>query len=143
MDFYLGQVCYFAIPYAPQGWALCNGQLLPIKGNEALFTLLGTAFGGDGRVNFALPDLRGRVPVGVNNPPVASVIDAPSLGAKGGSPEVTIPAGTATASVDEAAGSSGTPVTVQKPAAETVVAVPPFLGLQAMICTQGLYPPRP
>ena len=51
--------------FPPKGWALCNGQLLPINQNQALFSLLGTTFGGDGRVNFALPDLRGRVPIHV------------------------------------------------------------------------------
>ena len=51
--------------FPPKGWALCNGQLLPINQNQALFALLGTTFGGDGRVNFALPDLRGRVPMHV------------------------------------------------------------------------------
>ena len=49
--------------FAPKGWALCNGQLLPINQNQALFSLLGTTYGGDGRVNFALPDLRGRTPI--------------------------------------------------------------------------------
>jgi microcystin-dependent protein len=49
--------------FAPKGWAQCNGQLMPINQNQALFSLLGTAYGGDGRVNFALPDLRGRVPI--------------------------------------------------------------------------------
>ena len=49
--------------FAPKGWALCNGQLLPINQNQPLFSLLGTTYGGDGRVNFALPDLRGRVPI--------------------------------------------------------------------------------
>ncbi len=49
--------------FAPKGWAMCNGQLLPINQNQALFSLLGTTFGGDGRVNFALPDLRGRAPI--------------------------------------------------------------------------------
>lgn len=49
--------------YAPKNWAFCNGQLLPINQNQALFSLLGTTFGGDGRVNFALPNLRGRVPI--------------------------------------------------------------------------------
>jgi microcystin-dependent protein len=49
--------------FPPKGWALCNGQLLPINQNQALFSLLGTMYGGDGRVNFALPDLRGRVPI--------------------------------------------------------------------------------
>jgi microcystin-dependent protein len=53
--------------FAPRGWAQCNGQLLPINQNQALFSLLGTTFGGDGRVNFALPDLRGRVPIHVGS----------------------------------------------------------------------------
>jgi microcystin-dependent protein len=51
--------------FAPKGWAMCNGQLMPINQNQPLFSLLGTTFGGDGRVNFALPDLRGRVPIHV------------------------------------------------------------------------------
>ncbi|MDT7713544.1 MAG: hypothetical protein QOI10_4597 [Solirubrobacterales bacterium] len=53
--------------FAPKGWAECNGQLLPINQNQPLFALLGTTFGGDGRVNFALPDLRGRVPIHVGS----------------------------------------------------------------------------
>jgi microcystin-dependent protein len=53
--------------FAPKGWAQCNGQLLPINQNQALFSLLGTTFGGDGRVNFALPDLRGRTPIHVGS----------------------------------------------------------------------------
>ena len=56
-----------SFPFAPRGWALCNGQLLPINQNQALFSLLGTTFGGDGRVNFALPDLRARTPIHVGN----------------------------------------------------------------------------
>lgn len=57
---FLGQVSIVAFNFAPRGWAQCNGQLLPINQNQALFSLLGTQYGGDGRVNFALPDLRGR-----------------------------------------------------------------------------------
>jgi microcystin-dependent protein len=53
--------------FAPKGWALCNGQILPINQNQALFALLGTTFGGDGRVNFGLPDLRGRTPMHVGS----------------------------------------------------------------------------
>jgi microcystin-dependent protein len=53
--------------FAPKGWALCNGQLLPINQNQALFSLLGTTYGGDGRVNFALPNLRGKVPMHFGN----------------------------------------------------------------------------
>lgn len=64
---FLGEVRLFSFEFAPRGWALCNGQLLPINQNQALFSLLGTTFGGDGRVNFALPDLRGRVPIHVGS----------------------------------------------------------------------------
>jgi microcystin-dependent protein len=60
---YLGEIRLTSFLFAPRGWALCNGQLLPINQNQALFALLGTTYGGDGRVNFALPDLRGRVPI--------------------------------------------------------------------------------
>lgn len=62
---FLSEIRLMSFVFAPKGWALCNGQLLPINQNQALFSLLGTAFGGDGRVNFALPDLRGRTPLHV------------------------------------------------------------------------------
>jgi microcystin-dependent protein len=62
---FLSEIRIFSFVFAPKGWALCNGQLLPINQNQALFSLLGTTFGGDGRVNFALPDLRSRVPIHV------------------------------------------------------------------------------
>ena len=60
---FLSEIRLFSFGFAPRGWAQCNGQLLPINQNQALFSLLGTTFGGDGRVNFALPDLRGRLPL--------------------------------------------------------------------------------
>jgi microcystin-dependent protein len=59
---FLGEIRQASFQFAPKGWALCNGQLLPINQNQALFSLLGTTYGGDGRTNFALPDLRGRSP---------------------------------------------------------------------------------
>ena len=62
---YLGEIRLVAFTFAPKGWALCNGQLLPINQNQALFSILGTTYGGDGRVNFALPDLQGRIAVGM------------------------------------------------------------------------------
>ncbi|HEV8240827.1 MAG TPA: tail fiber protein [Thermoanaerobaculia bacterium] len=64
---FLSEVRLMSFVFAPKGWALCNGQLLPINQNQALFSLLGTTFGGDGRVNFGLPDLRGRVPIHVGS----------------------------------------------------------------------------
>ena len=64
---FLSEVRIMSFVFAPRGWALCNGQLLPINQNQGLFSLLGTTFGGDGRVNFALPDLRGRTPIHVGS----------------------------------------------------------------------------
>lgn len=62
-DPFLSEIKMVAFNFPPKGWALCNGQLLPINQNQALFSLLGTTYGGDGRVNFALPNLQGRAPV--------------------------------------------------------------------------------
>jgi microcystin-dependent protein len=64
---FLSEIRLMSFVFAPKGWALCNGQLLPINQNQALFSLLGTTFGGDGRVNFGLPDLRGQVPIHVGS----------------------------------------------------------------------------
>jgi microcystin-dependent protein len=79
---FLAQIEIFSFNFAPKGWAQCNGQLLPINQNQALFSLLGTTYGGDGRVNFGLPDLRSRVPISYNNGFV--------LGQKGGDEAVSV-----------------------------------------------------
>ena len=60
---FLSEIRIMSFGFAPKGWALCNGQLLPINQNQGLFSLLGTTYGGDGRVNFALPNLQGRAPI--------------------------------------------------------------------------------
>lgn len=60
---FLAEIRMFSFAFPPRGWALCNGQLLPINQNQALFSLLGTTYGGNGQTNFALPDLRGRSPI--------------------------------------------------------------------------------
>ncbi len=75
MDPYLAEIRCFAGNFAPLSWALCNGQLLSIAENTALFSLIGTTYGGDGQVTFALPDLRGRVPVGDGQGPGLPNID--------------------------------------------------------------------
>jgi microcystin-dependent protein len=64
---FLSEIRIMSFSFAPKGWALCNGQLLPINQNQGLFSLLGTTFGGDGRVNFALPDIRGRAQIHVGS----------------------------------------------------------------------------
>lgn len=79
---FLSEIRIMSFQFAPKGWALCNGQLLPINQNQALFSLLGTTFGGDGRVNFALPDQRGRTPIHVGS--------GHTLGERGGEPAHTL-----------------------------------------------------
>jgi microcystin-dependent protein len=64
---FLSEIKIMSFGFAPKGWALCNGQLLPINQNQALFSLLGTTYGGDGRVNFGLPNLQGRTPMHMGN----------------------------------------------------------------------------
>ncbi len=82
---FLGEVRIVGFNFAPKGWAFCNGQLLPINQNQALFALLGTTYGGDGRVNFALPNLQGRMPIHFNgNHP---------FGSQGGEPSHTLSMG--------------------------------------------------
>lgn len=66
-DPFLGEIRMMSFNFAPSGWALCNGQLLPINQNQALFALYGTTYGGNGQTNFALPNLRGRVPIHIGN----------------------------------------------------------------------------
>lgn len=66
-DPFIGQITIFSFNFPPRGWALCNGQLLPINQNQALFSLLGTMYGGNGQTNFALPNLQGRVPFHMGN----------------------------------------------------------------------------
>lgn len=86
---YLGEIKLFPFGYAPKGWALCNGVLLTIQQNAALYSLLGTTYGGDGVNNFALPDLRGRMPVNAGvNQRFQYVVNR---GDKGGSETVALP----------------------------------------------------
>lgn len=84
---FVGEIRLFAGTYAPTGWATCEGQLLAVDQNDALFSLLGTAYGGDGRTTFGLPDLRGRVPVHAGQGPGLS---PRSVGQQGGREQVTL-----------------------------------------------------
>ena len=87
MDSFLGQIIMFGGNFAIRGWALCDGQLLSVAQNNALFSLLGTTYGGDGRTTFALPDLRGRVPLHQGQGPGMT---ARSTGQKFGSEDATV-----------------------------------------------------
>ena len=84
---FIGEIRMGGWNFNPRGWALCNGQLLDINSNQAMFSLLGTAFGGDGRTTFGLPDLRGRVPIHMGQG--AGLTDR-RLGSKGGSENVVL-----------------------------------------------------
>jgi microcystin-dependent protein len=87
MDPFVAEIRIFPFNFAPKGWAFCDGQLLPISQNTALFSLLGTTYGGDGRSNFALPDLQGLVPMHPGQGPGLSLHD---LGETGGTETVTL-----------------------------------------------------
>ena len=86
-DPFLAQIVMFGGNFAPRGWALCDGQILPISQYSAVFSLLGTIYGGDGRTTFALPDLRGRLPMHPGNGPG---LTPRSLGQKAGTENVTL-----------------------------------------------------
>jgi microcystin-dependent protein len=90
MEPFIGQIQAFGFNFAPRGWAFCNGQLLPISQNTALFSLLGTTYGGDGRTTFALPDLRGRSMVHYGQGPGLSPIQ---IGSRGGNENTTLNVG--------------------------------------------------
>ena len=108
---FVAEIRIFAGNFAPTGWAQCNGQLMPISQNTALFSLLGTTYGGDGRSTFALPNLQGSAPMQAGQGPGLSLRD---LGETGGEPAVTLlqtemPAHNHTVSADSGGGSSGDP----------------------------------
>ncbi|MEZ4934531.1 MAG: tail fiber protein [Saprospiraceae bacterium] len=110
----IGEIRMFGGNFAPRSWALCQGQLLAISGNEALFSILGTTYGGDGRTTFALPDLRGRAAVHAGTGPG---LPTKTLGARSGNEETTLSvlnlpshthAGDMTGTVALGAGAAGT-----------------------------------
>ena len=115
-EFFIGQIMMAGFSFAPKYFAQCNGQLLPINQNQALFSLLGTQYGGNGTTNFALPDLRSRTPVGYG-PSVASNWQPPSvsIGQAAGVENVTllaanVPAHTHLVNATTAAGTSRNPL---------------------------------
>jgi microcystin-dependent protein len=165
---YVGEIRYVAFNFAPQGWALCNGQLLPIAQNAALYNLLGTTFGGDGKTTFALPDMRGRVPVASGQ---GVGLSTRSLGEQGGAESVALsvaqmPAHRHTLNVSTAAGNSKGPAgnVLASSASGAIYTntapdaalqadamnirgqsqphenMQPFLGMTCIIALQGIYP---
>jgi microcystin-dependent protein len=100
---FIGEIRNFGFTFAPNGWLQCQGQLLPINSNQALFSLLGTTYGGDGRITFALPDLRGRTSISAGQGP--GLTDR-TQGERGGEEQVTLTAGQVAAHQHPVAASS-------------------------------------
>lgn len=165
---FLGEIIIVAFNFAPRGYALCQGQILPISQNTAVFSLLGTTYGGNGQTTFALPDLRGRVPVAAGQGPGLSNID---LGQVGGSESATLtanqmPAHNHAAQSSQAAGTATRPANnfpaagqaVYTGATDNTTLNPafikntgggqpfalrsPYLGLNYAIALQGIFPSR-
>lgn len=105
-DPFIGQITMFAGNFAPRGWALCDGQLLQISQHSALFSILGTIYGGDGRTTFGLPDLRGRVAIHAGSGPG---LTPRQLGRKSGTETVTLNANQIPAHTHNMRGNSGAP----------------------------------
>jgi microcystin-dependent protein len=136
---YLGTICTMGTNFCPRGWAPAEGGILPIAQNQALFSLLGTQFGGDGQVTFALPDLRGRSVLGVGTGPGLSQT---AIGEKGGaeSSSLTIASqpvnnqiSKRTVTVDVVTQVGGSPINTRSP----------YLGMTTCIAIEGVYPSRP
>lgn len=167
-DNFLGEIRLFPIGYAPRGWLPCEGQLLSIQQNAALYSLLGAAFGGNGSTNFQLPDLRGRVPQCMSNYPVGQqggteavtlTIDAippHSHQAFASSTAADIPQPRPNSVLATSAGASNNIYKNTTPTAPLAIqsltvaggSVPhenrqPSLALHFCIATSGIYPPRP
>jgi microcystin-dependent protein len=160
---FLGEIKVVSFNFAPKGWALCNGQLLPISQNQALFALLGTTYGGNGQTTFALPDFRGRLPIHQGAGHVA--------GERAGTPSVTVtmqqmPAHSHTLQATAQNGATANPVNAflgsvnnayGPPASLTTLSpgtvtnaggsqphnnMMPFLVLNFVIALQGIFPSR-
>lgn len=133
-DPYIGEIRMAAFGFTPRGWAQCNGQLLPISQNQALFALLGTYYGGDGVTIFALPDFRGRIPLYFGSIAGAKM-STHTIGEKGGSEKVAL-------TVKSAASTVGSTTTYIDGAAPPPDNMMPYLALNFIIATSGIFPSR-
>ena len=166
---YIGQITAFAGNFAPVGWEFCNGQLLSIAENDALFMLIGTTYGGDGQTTFALPDYRGRILIGAGAGPG---LTTRNLGEQGGANTTTVttatlPAHTHTIPANSEDGTTSNPTnnviantavldkefntipnTVMGTTGSTGTGQPidnqqPYLGINYIIATEGIFPSHP
>lgn len=139
---FIGELRMFGGNFAPRGWALADGQLLAISQNSALFSILGTTYGGDGRTTFALPDLRGRVAI---HPGTGPGLTNKRLGQKGGVEKNTIQISQLPAKTkrfDITANSQGQKLLVKRKVRGAVENMQPYQGINHIICLQGIFPSR-
>lgn len=179
MEGYISEIRMFAGNFAPRGWAFCQGQILSIAQNTALFSLLGTTYGGNGQTTFALPDFRGRVAVGTGQGPglpsvnlgemsgapthtliitempahnhtAQATVNAVSATGNSASPASALPAGSsardnqysnAAASTQMAAGMVGVTIGIAG-GSQPHNNMQPYLGMNYIICMEGIYPSR-
>lgn len=166
---FIGEIAVVAFNFAPRGWAICAGQVLPISQNVALFSLLGTTYGGNGQTTFALPDLSGRTPVGAGNGPgLTPVVPGEAFGQEqvtlltpevpahrhqltaGSTADAAAPGGAGFAATTTASYRSGTGGGSFRLASLPVAGGnqphenrQPYLALTFVIALQGVYPQRP
>ena len=170
-DPYVGEICMFAGNFPPRGWAFCNGQIMAISQNPALFSLLGTRYGGDGDLTFALPDLRGAMPIGQGQGPgldnylmgqtsgnethsmIAAELPTHTHTMTGVTELGTTPIPTGaypanTGNFDKDYRTSGTPTTMHPGtlgvtgSSSPIDVMQPYLTINFIICTQGVFPSR-
>ena len=143
MEDFIATIKLFAGNFAPDGWFFCWGQSLPIQQYAALYSLLGTTYGGDGRTTFNLPDLRGRVPVGAGMSPTLG--SNHQVGEKWGAENTTLTPAQLPVKVSGGvdAGTGTTQFSTVTGAASPVPVSQPSLGLNYIICWNGNYPSRP
>jgi len=136
---FIGEISWFAGSYAPRNWAFCDGQILAISNNQTLFAVIWDTYGGDGRITFALPDMRGRVPVHAGSGPGLS---NRVRGEKGGYEEVDI-TDVATVRVEPADEQSQTAVSVISSDSQLRHNnMQPYLGINCIIALEGIFPSR-
>lgn len=175
MEGTIAEIRMFGGNFSPRGWAFCSGQIVSIAQNTALFSLLGTTFGGNGQTTFALPDLRGRVPVGTgqgpglpnfnlgeiggsesvtllqNNMPVHTHTAALSMGARNGAGNSISPTGNYPANITngysntqdaQMAALNGSPTVGTAGGSQPFSVMSPYLGMNYIICMEGIFPSR-
>lgn len=129
---FIGEIKMFGGNFAPRGWAFCDGQLLSIASNTALFAILGTTYGGDGRTTFGLPDLRGRFAM---HPGTGPGLSQRRLGERGGEETHAHPA------IDYQ-GQNKVPFDSRNAAADRASNLPPYTCVNFIIAVQGIFPSR-